>query len=48
VKAAVQLRPNFYYFDAAVVAEKKKKGPGEEVPVRQARAIHVNFSREMN
>jgi RPC5 protein len=41
VKASVQLRPNFHYFDAAVVAEKKKKGQGEDTAIRQPRAIHV-------
>jgi hypothetical protein len=41
VKTAVQLRPNFHYFDAAVTAEKRKKGQNEETGQRQPRAVHV-------
>ena len=38
----MQLRPNFHYFDAAVVTEKRKKGQGDDSGLRQPRAIHVN------
>ena len=41
IKATVQLRPNFHYYDTAVGGEKKKKGQTEETSARQPRAVQV-------
>jgi hypothetical protein len=41
VKSTVQLRPNFHYFDTLVGGEKRKKGPAEEAPAKQPRAVQV-------
>jgi DNA-directed RNA polymerase-3 subunit RPC5 len=41
VKATVQLRPSFHYFDALVGGEKRKKAPSDESAVRQPRAVQV-------
>lgn len=42
VKATVQLRPNFHYFDALLGGEKRKKGSTDDSAAKQPRAVQVS------
>ena len=43
VKAAVQLRPNFYYYDTVMGGDKRKKPQTEDGPTKQPRAVQVTL-----
>jgi len=42
VRAIVQLRPDFHYYDVAVSGEKRKKFQGDEGQAKQPRAVQVS------
>jgi hypothetical protein len=41
IKATIQLRPTFYYYDIVFGGDKRKKGQAEESTARQPRAVQV-------
>jgi len=43
VKATVQLRPNFHYYDAVMGGDKRKKPQVENGPAKQPRAVQVTL-----
>jgi len=43
VKAAIQLRPDFHYFDTALGGDKRRKGHAEDAPAKQPRAVQVTL-----
>lgn len=48
VKGTIQLRPNFHFFDTLVGGEKRKKGPADDAPTKQPRAVQVWFSYNLS
>lgn len=45
VKATIQLRPNFHYYDSVFGGEKRKKPTTDDSAVKQPRAIQVAHTK---
>ena len=43
IKATVQLRPNFYYYDSVTGGDKRKKPQTDDGPAKQPRAVQVTL-----